>query len=283
MPLALILSSHVAGSRVGGLAQALVLGRLGIDPVTAPTVLFGRHPGWGPPGGAAVADDVFEGVIEGVAANGLLGLADVLITGYFATPGQVEAAARAIDRARGTVRGRAHTDRCLTVVDPIMGDDDGGLYVKPAVAEAIARELVPRADWLTPNAWELARLSGRKVAYPADAAAAARSLGRPVLATSVPCGEGRIGLVLAQGDEAVLFSHPRLAEVPHGTGDLVTAVFAAGLVRGKAPREAAEHAARAAAETVRAAVDWASPELPLVDLGDRLANPAAEIAVEPLA
>ena len=45
MPLALIMSSHVAGSRVGGSAQALALAQFKIDPVVVPTVLYGRHPG----------------------------------------------------------------------------------------------------------------------------------------------------------------------------------------------------------------------------------------------
>ena len=54
MPLALIISSHVAASHVGGAAQAGALSILRIDAMVAPTVLYGRHPGWGPPGGAKV-------------------------------------------------------------------------------------------------------------------------------------------------------------------------------------------------------------------------------------
>ena len=72
----LILSSFVAASRVGGSAQALALARLGIEPVLAPTVLFGRHPGHGPPGGAAVAAEIFEGVLAGIEAQGLFGALD---------------------------------------------------------------------------------------------------------------------------------------------------------------------------------------------------------------
>lgn len=276
MPLALILSSHVAASRVGGLAQALTLAPFGVDPVPVPTVLFGRHPGWGAPGGAAVADAVFEDVLQGVEANGLFALADIVITGYFASAGQVDIACAAIDRLR------AANPRVIVLVDPIMGDVGPGLYVKPDVAEAVARDLVPRADWLTPNAWELARLSGLPVGSPSEAVAAARALGKPTLVTSVACGAGRIGLVLATAQDAVLMSHAELAHVPHGTGDLVTAVFAAGLIKAGDPFDAAERAARAAAETVQAAADWGSPELPLVALGERLAHPSAQVRVERL-
>lgn len=281
MPLALILSSHVAGSRVGGSAQALALAPFGIDPVVVPTVLYGRHPGWGAPGGAAVADATFEGMLQGLAAHRTFGLADVLIAGYFASARQVRLAAETIDTVRAaTDRAGAFSAACVVVVDPIMGDEGAGLYVKPEVAEAVAERLVPRADWLTPNAWELARLSGLPVTSAAEAAAAARALGKPVLATSIPCGEGRIGLVLAAAGRATLFHHPRLAKVPHGTGDLVTAVFAAGLIKGGDPLKAAERAARAAAETVQAAADWDAFELPLVALGERLVHPTAEVRVE---
>jgi pyridoxine kinase len=284
MPLALILSSHVAGSRVGGSAQALALAPFGVDPVVVPTVLFGRHPGWGAPGGAAVEDATFAGMLEGLEAHRTFNLADLLITGYFASAGQVVLAAGAIDKARGaTDRTGAWSGRCLAVVDPIMGDDAAGLYVKPQVADAVTRDLVPRADWLTPNAWELARLAGRPVASAADAVAAARGLEKPVLVTSIPAGEGRIGLALVTADRAVLYSHPRLDKVPHGTGDLVTALFAAGLIREGDPFRAAEGAARAAAEIVAAAVEWDAFELPIVALGERLVRPSAQVGVEEIA
>ena len=64
MHTALILSSYVAASRVGGMAQALALAALGIDPVVVPSVLFGRHPGRGAPGGGAVSIETFDGVLR---------------------------------------------------------------------------------------------------------------------------------------------------------------------------------------------------------------------------
>jgi pyridoxine kinase len=163
----LILSSHVAASRVGGGAQALALARLGIEPILVPTVLFGRHPGYGPPGGAAVDVATFEAMIGGIEAQGLFAQLDAVITGYFSSPEQVEVAASTLDR----VRAAAPTARLI--VDPIMGDD-GRLYVKDAVAEAIGGRLIPRADLIAPNAWELGRLTGREVTDAASAVASAR-------------------------------------------------------------------------------------------------------------
>jgi pyridoxine kinase len=284
MPLAIVLSSFVAGSRVGGFPQALVMAAWAIDPVLVPTVLFGRRPGQGvAPGGAPVDDAVFRGVLAGFEATGLLGRADAIVTGYFASAAQVEAAAGLIDRARGADRAGAYGPRTHIVVDPIMGDDPDGLYVRPEVAEAVERLLVPRADVVTPNAWELRRLTGGGGATGADdLAERARRLGRPVLVTSTPAGVGRIGGMFVDGERTDLISHERRAAVPNGTGDVVAAVLAAHLIEGDPPGRAAERAIRAVAEVVQAVDAWGAEELPVVALGARLRTPTAPVRVERL-
>jgi pyridoxine kinase len=259
----LILSSYVAASRVGGGAQALALARLGIEPILVPTVLFGRHPGQGPPGGQAVEPEVFEAMLGGVEAQGLFGGLDAAITGHFSSAEQVAIAAGALTRVK-----RA-SPRCRVVVDPIMGDADKGLYVREPVAEALAAELVPDADILAPNAWELARLSGLAVSDPASAVAAARALGRPTLVSSIEA-EARIGVAYVDAREAWLAAHPRRRTAPRGTGDLLTAIFVAALVHGCPPSEALALAVGAVAEAVEdaAAVD----ELPISALPAALSN-----------
>src|SRR5471030_2479090 len=96
----LILSSYVAASRVGGGAQSLALARLGIEPILVPTVLFGRHPGYGPPGGSPVEPETFEAMIGGIEAQGLFGKLDAVITGHFSAPEQVAIAADTLGRVR---------------------------------------------------------------------------------------------------------------------------------------------------------------------------------------
>lgn len=281
MPLALVLSSFVAASRIGGGAQQYVLAAHKIDPVLAPTVMFGRSPAKGGVG-EVTAPDVLARMLADIEADAIFGLVDLVVTGHFSLPEQVEIAAGVLERVRAANRDGGYADRPVVLVDPIMGDAPKGLYVNPEVAEILARRLVPQADWITPNAWELARLSGRAVTTAAEARDAARAVGRPALVTSVPAGEGEIGLLFVTGDEAVLFAHPRVERMPNGTGDLVTASFGAGLVGGLPAVQAAEHAARAAAETVRATLEWGAPELPIVALADRLVNPRAEVRVQRL-
>ena len=66
MPLALILSSFVAASRIGGAAQQYVLAAHKIDPVLAPTVMFGRTPARGGRG-EVTQPDVFRRMLGAVA------------------------------------------------------------------------------------------------------------------------------------------------------------------------------------------------------------------------
>lgn len=276
MPVALILSSFVSASRIGGAAQQYVLAAHRIDPVLAPTVMFGRSPAMGGQGETTAAP-VLRRMLADIEADAMFGEVDLVITGHFSAVVQVEIAADLLERVRaGSPR------RPTVVVDPIMGDAPKGLYVKPDVAAAVADRLVPLADWITPNAWELARLSGMAVEDARSAAAAAASLGRPALVTSVPARTDEIGILFWQAGEMILFAHPRLAQAPSGTGDLVTASFGAGLVEGLAPAAAAERAARAVAEAVQAAKAWRIADLPLVAIADRLVRPTAEVRIERL-
>jgi pyridoxine kinase len=276
MPVALILSSFVSASRIGGAAQQYVLAAHRIDPVLAPTVMFGRSPAKGARG-EVTAPDVLKRMLGDIEADALFGMVDLVITGHFSLPEQVEIAADVLARVR-----HAAERQPVVVVDPIMGDAPKGLYVKPEVAGAVAERLAPLADWITPNAWELAHLAGMEATDAKSAAAAAQKLGRPALVTSVPAGEGEIGLLFAQGGEAVLFAHRKVEQAPNGTGDLVTASFGAGLVERLAPVKAAERAARAVAEAVQASRAWKTPDLPLVAIADRLVRPTAEVRIERL-
>ena len=276
MPTALILSSFVAADRIGGAAQQYVLAAHRIDPVLAPTVMFGRSPAKGGEG-QVTAPPVLRRMLADIEADAIFGEVDLVITGHFSSEAQVEIAAEVLERIRA-----GSSRRPAVIVDPIMGDAPKGLYVKPEVAAAVIDRLVPLADWITPNLWELGQLAGREVTDAADAVAAVRALGRPALVTSIPAGKAEIGILFADATDAVLFAHPKLPKAPNGTGDLVAASFGAGLVEGLTPLAAAERAARAVAEAVESARAWRTLDLPLVAIADRLVNPKAALRIERL-
>lgn len=290
MPLALILSSYVAADRVGGFAQSLVFAEAGIDPLLAPTVLFGRHPGHGAPGGQALSADLFQSVLDGIAAQGLWPLTDLVLTGYFSDPDQVRAAA-ALIRTLREAPAEGLTGRRRIVVDPVLGDTHKGLYVKSAVAEALASELVPLADILTPNLFELAYLEGQSVARLMDgpeallesARALSQRTGAQVMVTSVPGDTAQETGVLAVTPEGCRrFRHAASPRQWSGAGDLFSAALGVALIRGDGALAAAEQATRTVAETIACSEAWGSPVLSVVAMGPRLSRPAARLATDTL-
>jgi pyridoxine kinase len=285
MPMVLIISSHVAGSQVGASAQAAALVQFRVDTMIVPTVLYGRHPGWGAPGGAPVPGEMVEGMLDGIEANGLFGLTDVVITGYFASAAQVRAAAQAIDAVRAAPRRGPFpplSSKPTVIVDPTMGDAGKGLYVPVEVAEAIAAELVPRADLVACNAWELQRLTDADCGGPEAAVRAARLLNKGVLVSSV-YRENEIGVVYADREEAWLAVHAKAERAPNGTGDLLTALYAASIIEGQTLSYGLARAVGGVAETVAAANLWNAPELPIVGMAARIKQTSPSVRVERLA
>jgi pyridoxine kinase len=287
MPLALIISSHVAGSRVGASAQAAALVQFRIDSMVVPTVLYGRHPGWGIPGGAPAPIEVMEGMLDGLEANGLFGQTDMVITGYFASAAQVRATARTIDAVRAAPReggasNSAPGRKPTVIVDPTMGDAGKGLYVAPEVAEAIAAELIPRADVVACNAWELQRLTGTDSRDPQAAVRAGRLLNKPTLVSSVQRGN-EIGVVYVDRKEAWLAAHAKAERSPSGTGDLLTALYAASILEGQTLSYGLARAVGGVAETVTAANIWNAPELPIVAMAARIKQTSPTVRIERLA
>jgi pyridoxine kinase len=272
-----ILSSFVATSRVGGFAQALAFAALGHEATLVPTVLFGRHPGLGAPGGGAVGPETFEGVLHGAEANRGFRGARMILTGYFALAEQVEMTADAIDRTK------LEPAPPFVLVDPIMGDEVSGAYVKPEVEAAIRAHLIPRADLIAPNLWELARLTGRAITTADEAVAAARTLNAPVLVSSVPAGPDEIGVLYVGPRNAWLAAHARAFEAPKGTGDLLTALFAVGLIEGLAPETALVRATGGVAGAVEAAIAQDLPDLPIAALGDSFRAPKSRVVLSTFA
>jgi pyridoxine kinase len=279
MPLALLISSHVAASMVGGDANQCVLNAAGIETMLVPTVLYGRHPGRGAPGGGIVAPEMVLSMLDGIADEGRLDITDLVLTGYFGDAAQVFAAAGAIDAVRAGRRADRKTP--LIIIDPIMGDAPEGLYVAPQIATAIRDQLVPRADLVTPNAFELGHLTGRTLTDLASMVRAAQSLGRPALVSSLP-RQGRIGVMYVSEGENWIVTHDRCPTAPKGTGDALTASFAAALLAGADPKAALESSVAAVVSLVIRANEGGHTELSLVAAAAMPHDPIIRLSAEPL-
>jgi len=228
-----ILSSWVSYGHVGLCAGAPVLQALGHEVTQLPTVILSNHPGWARVAGAPVPPAHTRAVLDAIAANGWLAGHDALLVGYLPGPDHVALACEVADRLR------AANPRARIVVDPVLGDAPGGLYLPEAVAARLRDLLLPLADVLTPNRFELEWLSGRPVDDPGAAIAAACALSAAggaerVLLTSPPLGAGDTGVLDIAPARAILYRTASCDGVPHGVGDAFSAMIAAGLSVGAA-------------------------------------------------
>ena len=246
----LALSSHVVRGSIGLQAIGSALRGLGHEVWALPTILLSNHPGHRSSGGVATPVDRIDVMIDALEANGWLGEIDAVITGYLPSVAHVAAAVRALQSVK-----IARPDM-MFLCDPVLGDDPKGLYIAADTAAALRDRLVPLADILTPNRFELAWLTGRTIASPADAIAAAGKLkagqlkAGTVIATSVPATPGNIANICVTQTEPLSVEVPRLDHVPHGTGDYLSGLYLGHVLGGAS----ADAALRSATSGVAAAI-----------------------------
>ena len=272
----LVISSFVARGSVGARA-AFALERLGHRTTVLPTVILPWHPGHGRSHRLTVADDDFEKLAADLVRAPWLSDFGAVITGYFASPRQVAIAGDLVAAVK------AANPAALHVADPVIGDD-GGLYVAEAIATAQKATMVPRADLVTPNRFELGWLSGRPVEDIAAIAEAARSLGpaRTAVTSAPAMMKDRIAAALVTRDAVTIAETRRYDKVPNGTGDLFAALLTARLLEGADDETALSAAAAGTFEVIDRSVRAGSDELDLCLNQDAIVAPRAQVEVRRL-
>jgi pyridoxine kinase len=269
----LSLSSRVAYGHVGHAGSVFCLQRLGHEVWPVETTLLSNHLGYASWGGRQLPAAEVAAVLEGLETLGALDRVEVLASGFLGKA--AELAAETVAKLRRRRPG------LLYALDPVMGERDGGLYVATATAKVIKERLLPEADILFPNSFELELLSDRAIGTLADALAACAALsarGRPglvVVATGLERADGDPATVetLAVGPQgAFLAAAPRRAVKAHGLGDCFAALFLGHYLNAGRDLEAAlERSASAMAALVAATGE--AEELALVQAQDALAAP----------
>jgi len=261
----LALSSHVAFGSVGLGAIVPALHWLGHEVIALPTIVLSNHPGYARFAGELIAPAKIEAMLDALEANGWLARADAILTGYLPSAAHVAVARSAVERVR-----RANA-AALYLCDPVFGDDPNGLYLAEATAAAIRDDLIPLCSVVTPNRFELSWLASMPVDGPEAARDAAQGLTVPaVLATSIPAGDNHLANALVTPNEAITCTVRRRDAAPHGTGDLLAALYLGRVLNGEAP--AAALAAAAAAVEASIAASMGRDELPLASAGALWAN-----------
>jgi pyridoxine kinase len=258
LPAILAISSHVAVGHVGNAAASPALERLGFEIWRVDTVKFSNHPGHKEGfTGTVTASDQIEDLLVGIGRlTGWIGCGGIY-TGYMGEGRTPSAIARHLDAARA-----ANPD-LVVLCDPVIGDH-GRVFVRDGVEDGIRDLLLPRADVITPNAFELSRIAGCEVTdleTAASAVQAARTRLRPggpriAVGTGIPISKTEIGLVMAWDGASVVIRQSRRDRPFFGTGDLFSGLFLGHLLHTNDPEQAVHRAAsglRVATEVTAAA------------------------------
>jgi pyridoxine kinase len=277
----LSIQSHVAYGHVGNSAAVFPLQRLGHEVWPVLTVNFSNHTGYGAWRGPLIAPDDVRSVVTGIEERGVLGSCDAVLSGYQGGTGIADVVLDAVARVKA-----ANPDATYTC-DPVMGNAASGCFVDPAIPPVIRERVVPAADIITPNQFELGFLTGTEPTTLEEilaSADAARAMGpSTVLVTSVDradAPEDTIEMMVVDDDGAWIVQTPRLPLKANGSGDITAALFTAHLHETGRAAEALARTVSSVHAVLRATLDSGERELRLVGAQQALAEPACEFDVE---
>jgi pyridoxine kinase len=268
----LSIQSSVAFGHVGNAAAVFPLQCLGHEVWPIDTVRFSNHPGHGSFRGRITPPEAVAELLEGLEALGVFARVDAVLSGYLGDPRTAELVARtvaAVKRANPAAR---------YLCDPVMGDG-GRLFVDQAIPALMRDRLVPLADIVTPNAFELGLLTGGEPTDQEAACGAARALGRHGPALVVVTGfagadtpADMLDTLAVTRARAWRVRAPRLARRFDGAGDCLAALLLGRLLRGDPPARATARAVSSLQPILEATGD--ARDLALVAARSAIVKPA---------
>ena len=281
----LSIQSHVSYGHVGNSAAVFPLQRLGHEVWPVYTVNYSNHTGYGQWGGSPILAQEVSAIIEAMEQRGALAHVDVVLSGY-------QGGADIADAILATVaRVKALNPKATYTCDPVMGNAKSGCFVNPAIPVLLRERVVPAADLVTPNQFELGYLADLPVTTLAETLAAVdavQALGpRAVLVTSVhrpDAAPGTLEMLAVDATGAWIVATPHLPFKANGSGDVTAALFTAHYSQhfgatGSA-KAALERTTASMFELLQRTHDSGARELQLVQAQDSYVQPRVHFAAQ---
>ncbi|RGE22476.1 pyridoxal kinase PdxY [Leucobacter sp. wl10] len=270
----LSIQSSVSYGHVGNSAAVFPLQRIGVEVMPVHTVCFSNHTGYGAWRGPLMSGEDVREIVTGIEERGGLERVDAVLSGYQGGDSIGDAILDAVARVKH------HSPDAVYACDPVLGNAKSGCHVAPEVQDLIRDRVVPHADLITPNQFELGFITGTSpdtLDSTLESADAARDLGpSTVLVTSVERPdrpEGTIEMLAVTGEGAWLAQTPHLPFKVNGSGDVTAALFTAHFRR---TRDAADALARTTASVfalLERTLAAGSRELQLIAAQESYAHP----------
>jgi pyridoxine kinase len=221
----LSIQSHVVYGYAGNTAAVFPLQRLGREVWAINTVEFSNHTGYGSWRGKVLGAELAAELVTGLEERNVLNRCEAVLSGYLGDASVAMAIADAVKKVQ------SKSPNALYACDPVMGDVGRGFYVKPDIPDIFKKELIPLADIITPNQFELEAITGLDTQNIAGALKAVNTLHKMgpsiVLVTSYKEKDGEISMLVSGKNEVYKITTPELplGKGVAGTGDMTMAIF----------------------------------------------------------
>jgi pyridoxine kinase len=272
----LSIQSQVVRGAVGNSGATLILSRLGHEVWPLPTVLLSHHPGHGGARGGPLDPDRLASLLDGLEARGTFGDCAAVLSGYLGSAAAAGIVLRAVALARAANPG------ALFVLDPVMGDL-GRTYVPETLVAAIRARLLPEADIVLPNPYELGLLAGAEPGDREEAFAALAALPTPIALLTGFAGADTpartLDILLAAGETRLIATVPRIEGHFSGAGDAFAALFLGRYLHRRDAEAALRAAAAAMTRLLQATRAAGADELAIVAADAAWTAPSAADAI----
>ncbi|MEW1833638.1 pyridoxal kinase PdxY [Microbacterium sp. NPDC079995] len=276
----LSIQSAVAYGHVGNSAAVFPLQRIGVEVYPVYTVNFSNHTGYGAWRGPLISPQDVADVITGIEERGAFGEIDAVLSGYQGGEGIGDVILDAVARVK------AANPSAIYACDPVMGNAKSGCFVAPAIPILLRERVVPAADLITPNQFELGFLTGTEpsdLASTLESVDAARAMGpSTVLVTSVERPdrpEGTIEMLAVTDDGAWIVRTPHIPMKANGSGDVTAALFTAHFRRSGDAADALARTTSSVFDLLQQTYDAGSRELQLIEAQEAYAHPRMQFEV----
>lgn len=279
----LSIQSAVAYGHVGNSAAVFPLQRMGVEVMPVYTVNFSNHTGYGAWRGPLISPDDVREVITGIEERGAFPQIDVILSGYQGSEGIADVILDAVARIKEA------NPSAIYACDPVMGNAKSGCFVAPAIPVLLRERVVPAADIITPNQFELGYLTNTDPDTLESTLASvdlARAMGpSTVLVTSVERPdreEGTLEMLVADDHGAWIVTTPQLPMKANGSGDVTAALFTAHYRRTGDAADALARTASSVFDLLSNTLESGERELQLVESQEAYAHPRMQFAVRQL-
>ncbi|MFE7844876.1 pyridoxal kinase PdxY [Microbacterium sp. NPDC057407] len=276
----LSIQSAVAFGHVGNSAAVFPLQRIGVEVLPVYTVNFSNHTGYGAWRGPLISPEDVRDVLQGIEDRGVFPQIDVILSGYQGGEGIADVILDAVARVKEA------NPTAVYSCDPVMGNARSGCFVAPAIPVLLRDRVVPAADIITPNQFELGFLTDTEpdtLESTLTSVDLIRNTGpRTVLVTSVERPErpeGTIEMLAVDDSGAWIVQTPHIPMKANGSGDVTAALFTAHYRRTGDLADALARTTSSVFDLLQRTYESGERELQLVESQDAYAHPRMQFEV----